>query len=142
MKNNHSSFNLLGLIALAIFLCCLSFPSFAQDKKSILQPYEILSTDISGKPTFIDFTTTKVNADENSVYNFLKNIHNFDENTTFTTYLEQPFFKNGSFIRKTNQYYKGYKVEFAQVVMTYKNNQLLSFKNTSYSKLHSFSIYF
>lgn len=48
MKNNHSSFNLLGLIGLAIFLCCLSFPSFAQDKKSILQPYEILSTDIVG----------------------------------------------------------------------------------------------
>lgn len=125
MKTNHIS--LFGhFITLTIFLLCFPYISLAQDKENTLQSYEILSTAPYGKPTFIDFITTKVNTDEKSVYSFLKNTYNFDENTTFKTYLEKPFFKNGSFIRKQNQYYKGHRVEFGQVTITYKNNTLLS----------------
>jgi hypothetical protein len=57
-----------------------------------LQPYEILATDAIGNPTFIDFISTKVKSDDKSVYEFLKTVYGFDENTTFTSYLEQPFF--------------------------------------------------
>lgn len=106
------------------FVFC--FNALGQDRTAPLQSYEILSTDFRGKPTFIDFISTKISSNNKSVYNFLKGAYNFDENTTFTTYLEKPFLKNGSFIRKQDQYYKGYKVMFSQIIMTYKNNQLLS----------------
>jgi len=100
MKAKNYSFHIIVYITLATYLFCLPSISIAQDEKSILQSYEILSTDDIGNPTFIDFATTKVNIDENSTYNFLKSTYNFDKNTTFTTYLEKPFLKNGSFIRK------------------------------------------
>jgi len=54
---NHSF--LLGYITLAAYLFCLPFSSFAQNNETILQSYEILSTDDIGNPTFIDFISTK-----------------------------------------------------------------------------------
>ena len=80
-------------------------PLFAQKNDAILQSYEILSTNNNEKPTFVDFISTKISSDDKSVYNFLKDIYNFDEYTTFTTYLEKPFFNNGSFIRKNKLTY-------------------------------------
>ena len=49
---------LLRYTTLATFLFCLPYISFAQGNKGTLQPYEILSTNYSGKPTFVDFVTT------------------------------------------------------------------------------------
>lgn len=114
----------LRYINLIIFLLCFSSTSFAQEKENILQPYEILSTDNNGKPSSVDFVSTKVEISK--LDDFLKLVYEFDENTSFVTHFERPFFKNGSFIRKQYQYYKGYKVEFGEVTMTHKDNLLLS----------------
>lgn len=113
----------LRYINLIVFLLCFSSTSFAQ-KENTLQSYEILSIDRNGKPTSIDFVSTKVEISK--LDGFLKSVYGFDKNSNFITYLEKPFLKNGSFIRKQYQYYKGYKVEFGEVTITHKDNLLLS----------------
>ena len=91
-----------------------------------VQPYEILANDAIGKPTFIDFISTKVKSDDKSVYEFLKSVYKFDENTTFVEKPNSYVLQNGIHSKKLFQFYKGIKVEWGQIVITYKDGFLRS----------------
>ncbi|WP_375559560.1 M4 family metallopeptidase [Bernardetia sp. OM2101] len=91
-----------------------------------LQPYEILATDAIGNPTFIDFISTKVKSDDKSVYEFLKTVYGFDENTTFVEKPNSYVLQNEIHSKKLFQHYKGIKVEWGQIVITYKDGFLRS----------------
>jgi len=97
-----------------------------ESMKDALRPYEILATDAIGNPTFIDFISTKVKSDDTSVYEFLKTIYGFDENTTFVEKEGSAKEQNGIFSKKLFQHYKGIKVEWGQIVVTYKDGFLRS----------------
>lgn len=104
-----------------------------------LQPYEILATDAIGNPTFIDFISTKVKSDDKSVYEFLKTVYGFDENTTFVEEPNSSNLTNGVYTKVLNQYYKGIQADFGQVVITHKNNLLRSISG-SVNLINIFSI--
>ncbi|WP_291725810.1 PepSY domain-containing protein [Bernardetia sp.] len=127
---------LLRCFIAVTLLHTITFVSFGQQAggggntdesmKEILQPYEIKLTDAIGNPTFIDFISTKVKSDDKSVYEFLKKVYGFDEKTTFVEKQGSYLVQNGIHSKKLFQYYKGIKVEWGQIVITYKDGFLRS----------------
>lgn len=104
---------------LMALLILVSTNIFSQAKQ-----HEIVSKNKSGTPNFIKLKDTQVSSDTNSVKKFIKDVYNFKENITFKIKKNSTqYFKN---IRteKLQQYYKGIKVEFSELVTSSKDNKL------------------
>ena len=107
------------LVVIAVFNAS-TLTSFGQQVKQ----HEIIATDNIGKPIFIRFSDTEIKSDDKSVFAFLVSQYALDENTTFIEKQGSAKEQNGILSKKLFQYYKGIKVEFGQLIITYKDSYL------------------
>ncbi|MFD2543771.1 M4 family metallopeptidase [Lacinutrix gracilariae] len=102
---------------LILLLVFLSNSLFAQAKKE-----EVISKHKNGSPSFIKLKETNVSFNKTTTESFLKKQFNLNDNISFQTKKEDVDL--GITIQKQQQYYKGIKVEFGEVVLAGKNNAL------------------
>lgn len=111
MKTKH--YILFGLIML------LSCNLFSQVKQN-----EILSKDAKGVPNFLKFKETKLESSSNTVKSFLKKQYNLNDNYEFKQKKKSIIIENGIKSQKLEQYYKGVKIAFSEIVVVSKNDNV------------------
>lgn len=111
MKTKH--YILFGLIML------LSCNLFSQVKQN-----EILSKDAKGIPNFLKFKKTKLESSDSAVKSFLKKQYNLNDNYDFKQKRNSLIIENGIKSQKLEQYYKGVKIAFSEIVVVSKNNSV------------------
>lgn len=111
---------------LILFLIFLSNNIFAQAKKS-----EVLSKNSKGEANFIKLKETKVASDISSVKDFLKKQYKFNDDVNYLQKENSLTIENNIETQKLQQYYKGIKVEFSELVISSKNNTLKSVNGNS-----------
>ncbi|QTE21815.1 M4 family metallopeptidase [Polaribacter cellanae] len=111
MKTKH--YILFGLIML------ISSNLFSQVKQN-----EILSKDAKGIANFLKFKETKLESSDNAVKSFLKKQYNLNDNYEFKQKNNSLIIENGIKSQKLEQYYKGVKIAFSEIVVVSKNNNV------------------
>ena len=107
------------IIFVVIYLFAFSFDVFAQ-----VQKHEIQLEDEKGKPSFIQFGETKVSSELNSVKNFIQKQYRANPSIDFKVKNEQQHSEIK--YQKLQQYYKGIKVMYGEMVASSKQNHLKS----------------
>lgn len=112
---------LFGLIVL------FSNSVFSQAKQS-----EILSKDTQGHSIFIKFKETKVESSNASIKSFLKKQYQLKGNTIFKTKKNSLVIEKGIKSQKIEQYYKGLKIVFNEIVVVSKNTTVKTINGKAY----------
>lgn len=102
---------------LLLLLMVLSFNSFSQAKKQ-----EIVATHKNKQPSVIKLKETKVAFNTASTEAFLRQQYDLNDATSFQ--LKNEDVDLGITVQKLQQYHQGLKVEFGEVVLSGKNNEL------------------
>lgn len=85
---------------------------------------EILSKDAKGIANFLKFKETKLESSDNAVKSFLKKQYNLNDNYEFKQKNNSLIIENGIKSQKLEQYYKGVKIAFSEIVVVSKNNNV------------------
>ena len=117
-----------------IFILFFSFSciTFAQ-----VQKQEIQLADPKGKPTFIRFDQTKIKSDMKNVKDFLRQQYHFNSNVDFR--LKNEEHHSEIKYQKLQQYYKGVKVVYGEMVVSSKQDNLKSL-NGHFVEINDLSI--
>ena len=89
-----------------------------------VQKYEIQLADERGKASFIQFDQTKVKSDMNNIKSFLQKQYRFNSNMDFKVKNEERH--SAIKYQKLQQYYKGIKVMYGEMVVSSKQDKLKS----------------